>query len=151
MWLASGVTPKGSQPCAEWQRTAASLHQQVARAREQFAQHSLSHADVETFVRATLHALHKGRELVVQHCPGGGERRRQGDAAALARARALATCACAHVLCTSAADYGQLCSGCGTVRYCGEACQAADWRAHRRACRLLAAEQAESASEEECD
>lgn len=32
------------------------------------------------------------------------------------------------------------CRGCESVRYCGEACQRADWRegGHRHVCRLLA-------------
>ena len=60
-------------------------------------------------------------------------------------AQALATRPCAHVRCTtllgaSEADEprGKLCSGCRAVRYCGAACQKADWRAHKAACRELA-------------
>lgn len=34
------------------------------------------------------------------------------------------------------------CGGCGTVRYCGEACQAAHWPEHRRQCRRVRAERA---------
>jgi hypothetical protein len=33
----------------------------------------------------------------------------------------------------------QLCSGCCAVRYCSPACQKADWKAHRAACRALRA------------
>ena len=32
---------------------------------------------------------------------------------------------------------GKLCSGCRAVRYCGPACQKADWPAHKAACREL--------------
>lgn len=52
---------------------------------------------------------------------------------------------CANVACTNISDgsEGSLrsrhCSGCGTVRYRGEACNRAGWRAHRRACSLLQA------------
>jgi hypothetical protein len=38
-------------------------------------------------------------------------------------------------------DSGKLreCSGCGTVRYCGKACQKAHWPAHKPACKRLQA------------
>ena len=65
-------------------------------------------------------------------------------------AEALATRPCAHVRCTqlvgaSEADTprGKLCSGCRGVRYCGPACQKADWRAHKAACRELQRRRAE--------
>ena len=35
----------------------------------------------------------------------------------------------------------RLCGGCGTVRYCSEACSHAHWREHRAECRRLQAEQ----------
>jgi hypothetical protein len=63
----------------------------------------------------------------------------------LRRARALALRSCANPHCanlagaTEAALRGRRCGGCGAVRYCSEACCRADWRAHRRACRLLQA------------
>ena len=37
------------------------------------------------------------------------------------------------------------CGGCGTVRYCSEACSRAHWREHKVACRRLQAEQAAAA------
>ena len=40
----------------------------------------------------------------------------------------------------------RLCGGCGTVRYCSEACSRAHWRAHRADCRRLQAEQAAAAA-----
>ena len=59
-------------------------------------------------------------------------------------AEALATRPCAHVCCTTIvgareaeSPRGKLCSGCRVVRYCGAACQKADWRAHKAACREL--------------
>ena len=39
----------------------------------------------------------------------------------------------------------RLCGGCGSVRYCSEACSRAHWRAHRADCRRLQAEQAAAA------
>ena len=60
-------------------------------------------------------------------------------------AEALATRPCAHTCCTTIAGAceadmprGKLCSGCRAVRYCGAACQKADWRAHKAACREVA-------------
>ena len=38
------------------------------------------------------------------------------------------------------------CGGCGTVRYCGEACCRAHWKAHRGECRRLQAERAAAAA-----
>ena len=59
-------------------------------------------------------------------------------------ARALATRACAHPGCTTVTGaseaeqpLGKRCSGCRLVRYCGAACQKADWPAHKTACREL--------------
>jgi hypothetical protein len=59
---------------------------------------------------------------------------------------ALATRACANLACTSCVGsseagtpQGKRCRGCRTVRFCGAACQAADWARHKPACRLLAA------------
>jgi hypothetical protein len=58
---------------------------------------------------------------------------------------ALATRACANPACTGCMSsseagmpQGKRCRGCRTVRFCGAACQAADWARHKRACRLLA-------------
>ena len=63
---------------------------------------------------------------------------------AVAAAQALATRKCAHPRCTTvigpseaAMHRGKLCSGCRLVCYCGVACQKADWRAHKAACREL--------------
>ena len=73
-----------------------------------------------------------------------------GDAAlpaqlAVDTAKALATRRCAHACCATIvgareadSPRGKLCSGCRVVRYCGPACQKADWRAHKAACRELA-------------
>ena len=73
----------------------------------------------------------------------------EGDAARQAQlavevAEALSTRPCAHPCCTTLlgaseadAPRGKLCSGCRAVRYCGPACQKADWRAHKAACREL--------------
>ena len=59
-------------------------------------------------------------------------------------AQALATRPCAHACCTTvlgfseaAAGHGKRCAGCEVVRYCCKACQNADWRAHKAACREL--------------
>lgn len=58
---------------------------------------------------------------------------------------ALGTRGCAHLACTALggaseeAARGRKCGGCRAVRYCSEACSKADWRAHRRACKLLTA------------
>ena len=74
----------------------------------------------------------------------------EGDVARQAQlavdtAEALATRPCAHPCCTTilgareaAALRGKRCSGCRAVRYCGPACQKADWRAHKAACREVA-------------
>ena len=66
--------------------------------------------------------------------------------AAVFGAQALALRRCAHLGCSnmSGGDFGlrhpsKQCTGCRTVRYCGTACQGADWPAHRRACRALKA------------
>ena len=68
---------------------------------------------------------------------------------AVEAAEALATRACAHPASTTvvgaseaAAPRGKLCSGCRLVRYCGAACQKADWPAHRAACREVASRRA---------
>ena len=67
-------------------------------------------------------------------------------------AEALAARACAHAACTtvaaSVAGEGaaepkpKRCSGCLLVRYCGAACQKADWRAHKAACKEVQARRA---------
>ena len=63
-------------------------------------------------------------------------------------AEALATRPCANPGCATivgpseaAAPRGKRCSGCRLVRYCGQACQLADWGAHKAACRELARRQ----------
>ena len=68
-------------------------------------------------------------------------------------AEALGARPCTHVRCTSLvgaseADQprGKLCSGCRRLRYCGPACQKADWQAHKAACRELARRAAEAAA-----
>jgi len=61
----------------------------------------------------------------------------------IARAQVLATRACANLGCLSMplkADSNgksKLCSACMTVRYCSTACQKADWKGHKIACRAL--------------
>jgi hypothetical protein len=68
------------------------------------------------------------------------------DEMAVRCARALALRSCANTRCTNMRGpsegtlRGRRCGGCGVVRYCNEACSRADWRAHRRACRLLQAQ-----------
>ena len=59
-------------------------------------------------------------------------------------AEALATRPCAHAGCTrvggpseAALSQGKRCSACRLMRYCGAACQKADWRAHKAACAEL--------------
>ena len=76
---------------------------------------------------------------------GGGS----GAVQTVEEAEALATRPCAHVCCArivgaSEADAprGKRCGGCRLVRYCGAACQKADWPAHKAACRELQARQA---------
>jgi hypothetical protein len=70
---------------------------------------------------------------------------------AVERCAALGALKCANLSCTNAAllfgasdlsDAGsrpRRCGGCRSVRYCSDACCRADWRAHRRACRLAQA------------
>ena len=80
---------------------------------------------------------------------GGGVGEEEDQAAqvqlAVDVAEALATRPCAHPACTTADGpseasmrRGRQCSGCRLARYCGAACQKADWRAHKAACRELA-------------
>ncbi|KAL4451939.1 hypothetical protein ABPG75_007601 [Micractinium tetrahymenae] len=63
-------------------------------------------------------------------------------------ALSLATRACANPACATleggseAALKTRRCSACKAVRFCGEACSRQDWRRHKVACRLLAAEAA---------
>ena len=59
-------------------------------------------------------------------------------------AEALATRPCAHPGCCTivgpseaGALGGKRCSGCRLVRYCGRACQVANWKAHKAACAEL--------------
>ena len=51
---------------------------------------------------------------------------------------------CANSGCGAARGL-RLCGGCGTVRYCSEACSRADWCEHRAECRRLQAEKAAAA------
>ena len=67
---------------------------------------------------------------------------------AVERCAALGARKCANLSCTNAAlllsasnssaagSRPRRCGGCRSVRYCSDACCRADWRAHRRACRL---------------
>lgn len=77
----------------------------------------------------------------------GGAAGRQARLAVEAR-EALATRACAHPRCTTLAGTseagvkGKKCAKCQVARYCGAACQAADWRSHQPACRELRKRQA---------
>ena len=70
---------------------------------------------------------------------------RQGELE-VRRARALALRSCANTRCTDlrgpseAAARGRTCGGCHLVRYCSVECSRADWKGHRRACRLLQAQ-----------
>jgi hypothetical protein len=45
---------------------------------------------------------------------------------------------------------GVLCGGCKVARYCGRACQAADWPRHRHVCRRLAEAAAAIEQEASC-
>ena len=64
-------------------------------------------------------------------------------ALAVRRARALALRSCANPRCSNlggaseGALKGRKCGGCRVATYCGDACCRADWRAHRRTCKLL--------------
>ena len=88
-------------------------------------------------------------ELEAEDAAAEGDAARQAQLA-VDTAVALGTRPCAHPCCTTIvgaheadAPRGKLCSGCRRVRYCGPACQKADWRAHKAACRELAARRAE--------
>ena len=52
---------------------------------------------------------------------------------------------CAAPSCTATGGLRR-CGGCGTVRYCSEACSRAHWKAHRAECRRLQADQAAAAA-----
>ena len=62
-------------------------------------------------------------------------------------ALALSHRSCAHLGCSNVASgceaqawrCSKKCGGCRRVRYCGEECCRADWRAHRRVCAALVA------------
>lgn len=62
---------------------------------------------------------------------------------AIAKAKTLGTLECSFVGCTVLPDTvngvlkSRLCSGCRTVRYCCAACQKADWKAHKMACKAI--------------
>lgn len=70
---------------------------------------------------------------------------------AIRRALALALRSCANPRCSNlsgaseGAVRGRKCGGCGSVRYCGDACCRADWQAHRVACKLLRRQQGSTA------
>ena len=61
------------------------------------------------------------------------------------RAKALSYLQCTNLECTTLlcslweTKKPMVCSGCKCVRYCSEKCQKIDWKAHKRACRLIAA------------
>ena len=64
-------------------------------------------------------------------------------------AEALALRPCAHLGCTTIlgpgggeVPRGKRCGGCRLLRYCGAACQKADWPGHKTACRELQARSA---------
>ena len=48
---------------------------------------------------------------------------------------------CSYGECVEAGKYGTcyLCAGCRSTLYCGAACQQADWKMHKRACRAAKA------------
>ena len=61
------------------------------------------------------------------------------------RAKALSHLQCANLDCTSVmcpweSRKPRVCSACKMARYCSEECQKGDWKAHKRGCRLIAAE-----------
>ena len=61
------------------------------------------------------------------------------------RAKVLSHLQCAHLdcmtpLCPWENNKPKLCSGCKLVRYCSAKCQKADWKEHKRACKLIAAD-----------
>lgn len=73
----------------------------------------------------------------------------EAEELAVAAVEGLATRHCAHVGCTTVAGAseagmprGSRCGNCSSVRYCGKACQKADWKAHKAACRVLTMRQA---------
>ena len=83
------------------------------------------------------------REMEAKDAAEEGDAARQAQLA-VDTAEALAKRPCAHPCCTTMVGpreaetpRGQSCSGCLRVRYCGPACQKADWRAHKAACREL--------------
>jgi hypothetical protein len=90
-----------------------------------------------------------------QQAAAGGAQRVQAAGVdpelALRRALALVLRSCANPRCSSlsGASEGAVrrrkCGGCGTVRYCGDACCRADWPAHRVACKLLRRQQGSTA------
>ena len=64
----------------------------------------------------------------------------RAEEALATRARAYPGCANCAGSSEAGTPQGKLCRGCRTVRFCGAACQAADWARHKRACRLLRAQ-----------
>ena len=61
------------------------------------------------------------------------------------RTKVLGTLPCSHLGCTHVSTAyrplkGRICSKCKVARYCCTECQAADWKKHRRACPVIAAE-----------
>ena len=92
--------------------------------------------DLERLVLAPIvAAVPAGVEADAGIAPGGG---RVAAAEALATRRPAPTSAAPHGgRQRGCRPRGKLCSGCRRLRYCGPACQKADWRAHKAACREL--------------
>jgi hypothetical protein len=63
-----------------------------------------------------------------------------GDVAReVAQGEALALVACSRVGCMEHSAALKLCAGCKVVRYCSEACQKLDWKAHKAGCKRITA------------
>ena len=94
-------------------------------------------AEVTLPLEHTLRLKDEGGEAAAAG-EGGAARQAQ---LAVDVAEALATRPCANPCCTTImgareadAPRGKLCSSSGVVRYCGRACQKADWKQHKAAC-----------------
>ena len=101
----------------------------------------LDHASPERQrpLRALLQLLAEGRQAA-QATPAAGSAAANAAApAASATPRPPAPRVCANPGC-GATDGLRRCGGCSAVRYCGEACSHAHWRAHKAECRRVAAE-----------
>ena len=64
------------------------------------------------------------------------------------RVKVLSYLQCSNLECTTLfysweTKKSMVCSGCKHIRYCSEKCQKMDWKAHKRACRLIAAKEIE--------